>query len=220
MPCIRSLTLLKAHTHMNTFPRRAALALTAAATLTLAACGSGATSTAGSTTTASSSAPATAMAGSSGGTSAAVSSTNLTHNNADVIFAQQMIVHHQGAIDMADLAATRAGSQQVKDLAVKIKAAQTPEIDQMTGWLQTWSGAPGMAGTSMTRSSGQVGTSMMSSSAAVTGMGGMNDGTNGTATSGTQMPGMMTADQTAQLTAATGAAFDRLFLQLMINHHQ
>ena len=110
---------------MNTFPRRAALALTAAATLTLAACGSGATSTAGSTTTASSSAPATTMAGSSGGTSAAVSSTNLTHNNADVIFAQQMIVHHQGAIDMADLAATRAGSQQVKDLAVKIKAAQT-----------------------------------------------------------------------------------------------
>ena len=90
----------------------------------------------------------------------------------------------------------------------------------MTGWLQTWSGAPGMAGTSMTPSSGQVGTSMMSSSAAVTGMGGMNDGTNGTATSGTQMPGMMTADQTAQLTAATGAAFDRLFLQLMINHHQ
>jgi uncharacterized protein (DUF305 family) len=36
-----------------------------------------------------------------------------------------MIVHHLGAIDRADLAATRAGSQQVKDLAVKIKAAQT-----------------------------------------------------------------------------------------------
>ena len=49
-----------------------------------------------------------------------------------------MIVHHQGAIEMADLAATRASSQQVKDLAAQIKAAQAPEIEQMTGWLQAW----------------------------------------------------------------------------------
>jgi uncharacterized protein (DUF305 family) len=35
-----------------------------------------------------------------------------------------------------------------------------------------------------------------------------------------QMPGMATAEQLDRLKAASGAAFDRLFLQLMIAHHQ
>jgi uncharacterized protein (DUF305 family) len=34
------------------------------------------------------------------------------------------------------------------------------------------------------------------------------------------MPGMATADQMAALKAATGADFDRLYLQLMIAHHE
>jgi len=34
------------------------------------------------------------------------------------------------------------------------------------------------------------------------------------------MPGMLTDDQLAQLTAARGAEFDRLFLEFMIRHHQ
>ena len=34
------------------------------------------------------------------------------------------------------------------------------------------------------------------------------------------MPGMLTADEMAQLTAATGSAFDRLFLERMIEHHR
>ena len=34
------------------------------------------------------------------------------------------------------------------------------------------------------------------------------------------MPGMLTADQMAKLTAATGAEFDRLFLEFMIQHHE
>lgn len=34
------------------------------------------------------------------------------------------------------------------------------------------------------------------------------------------MPGMLTAEQLAQLTAARGAEFDRLFLQYMIQHHE
>ncbi len=34
------------------------------------------------------------------------------------------------------------------------------------------------------------------------------------------MPGMMTDAQMGQLTAATGAQFDKLFLQMMIVHHQ
>ncbi len=121
------------------------------------------------------------------------------HNGADITFAQMMTGHHQGAIAMADLAPSRAASSQVKDLAAKIKAAQGPEIDEMSGWLTTW--MPGMAS---------------ASSSATGGMSGMDHG-NGSAAS---MPGMMSDQQMNQLTAANGAAFDKLFLQLMISHHQ
>lgn len=60
------------------------------------------------------------------------------HNDADVMFAQQMIVHHEQAIEMAQMAAEQASSAEVKDLAARIEAAQTPEIETMTGWLESW----------------------------------------------------------------------------------
>ena len=64
--------------------------------------------------------------------------TAASHNEADVTFAQEMIPHHQQAIEMADLAESRAESQEVKDLATDIEAAQGPEIETMTGWLESW----------------------------------------------------------------------------------
>jgi uncharacterized protein (DUF305 family) len=118
-----------------------------------------------------------------------------------------MIVHHQGAIQMADLAPSRAQNQDVLALAARIKAAQAPEIDQMTSWLTAWGAAP----------------SMMSGSA-TSGMGGMDHGGMGGATSAAgssmSMPGMMSGDQMQQLESASGAAFDKMFLELMIVHHQ
>jgi uncharacterized protein (DUF305 family) len=60
------------------------------------------------------------------------------HNAADVSFTQQMIPHHRQAVAMADLAATRASSPEVKALAVKIKEEQGPEIETMSGWLKSW----------------------------------------------------------------------------------
>ena len=67
-----------------------------------------------------------------------------SHNEADVSFAEMMIPHHQQAVEMATLAETRAESQQVKDLAAAIKAAQDPEIQTMPGWLKSW-GEDGMS---------------------------------------------------------------------------
>ncbi|WP_371779687.1 DUF305 domain-containing protein [Streptosporangium subroseum] len=61
-----------------------------------------------------------------------------THNAADVSFAQQMIPHHRQAVAMADLAATRASSPEVKALAARIKAEQGTEIETMSGWLRSW----------------------------------------------------------------------------------
>ena len=59
-------------------------------------------------------------------------------NEADVAFAHGMIPHHEQAVEMAEAAATQAGSQEVKDLAERIEAAQGPEIAQMQGWLDAW----------------------------------------------------------------------------------
>jgi uncharacterized protein (DUF305 family) len=67
-----------------------------------------------------------------------------SHNEADISFAELMIPHHQQAVEMATLAETRAESQEVKDLATAIKAAQDPEIQTMQGWLKSW-GEDGMS---------------------------------------------------------------------------
>ena len=105
------------------------LAITAAtvsAALTLAACGGTSSPTTAASTTGSmpmmTTAPATAG----------------DHNQADVMFAQMMIPHHEQAIEMAQLAASRASNADVKTLAAQIQAAQQPEIDEMTGWLPSW----------------------------------------------------------------------------------
>jgi len=75
--------------------------------------------------------------------SQAVDSTATTtdaFNDADVMFAQMMVPHHEQAIEMSDIALdpTIAGSQQVRDLALQIKNAQDPEIQQMKEWLTAW----------------------------------------------------------------------------------
>ena len=80
--------------------------------------------------------PALTTAGSANPDSAAV------HNEADTAFAQMMIVHHQGAIEMADLAAQQAQSADVQALAERISAAQGPEIETMSGWLSAWGEDP------------------------------------------------------------------------------
>ncbi|MBV1854300.1 DUF305 domain-containing protein [Catellatospora tritici] len=60
------------------------------------------------------------------------------YNSADVTFAQAMIPHHEQAVRMSELAATRAADPQVQQLATQIKTAQGPEIETMKGWLAAW----------------------------------------------------------------------------------
>ncbi|MEU4226354.1 DUF305 domain-containing protein [Nonomuraea sp. NPDC026600] len=59
-------------------------------------------------------------------------------NDADAVFAQMMIPHHEQAVEMADLALMRASDPEIEELAAKIKAAQEPEIQTMKGWLTEW----------------------------------------------------------------------------------
>ena len=65
------------------------------------------------------------------------------HNDADVMFAQAMIPHHQQAVAMSDMILAKDGiDAKVTDLATQIKAAQAPEIAQMSGWLAGWGENP------------------------------------------------------------------------------
>lgn len=52
----------------------------------------------------------------------------------DQNFAEMMIPHHQQAIEMADLALQKSQNEEVIALATQIKAAQDPEIVEMSSW--------------------------------------------------------------------------------------
>ncbi|MER8012212.1 DUF305 domain-containing protein [Streptomyces sp. NPDC094149] len=156
--------------------RRTALVATAVtATLVLAGCGSDDGGDSGS--------------GSHHG-SASASSSAAAHNDQDMAFAQGMVPHHRQAVEMAGLAADRASSPQVKDLASRIEKAQDPEIRTMNGWLKTWG---------------------MDMSSSMPGMG---------HSAGSAMPGMMDAKDMAGLKKLSGKDFDSMFLTMMIEHHK
>ena len=114
-----------------------------------------------------------------------------TGQEADVKFVQEMIPHHQQAVEMANLALdpARQASPAVMDLAMRIKTAQTAEIVDMNSWLVEWGADP---------IDGQMDHGSMDHDA---------------------MGMMSSADMTA-LANAKGAAFDRFWVEGMIMHHE
>ena len=113
---------------------------------------------------------------------------------------QGMISHHAQAVVMAGWAPTHGARESVRLLAERIDVAQRDEITFMQRWLrERYEMVPepdaghDMAGRQMS----MPGMSMPA-----------------------LMPGMLTPEQMAKLSAATGPEFDRLFLTYMIQHHQ
>ncbi len=137
----------------------------------------------------------------SDGSNGSMNSGTADHNAADVTFAQNMIPHHRQAVDMADLAGTRASNPEVKALARQIRAAQAPEIATMVGWLNAWkqpTAPPAASGSEH----------------------GMGDHGSATMMPGDAMTGMMSEEDMAKLKMVTGSSFDRMFLTMMIAHHR
>ena len=64
------------------------------------------------------------------------------HVDADVMFAVMMVPHHLQALEMADLVPSRSTDPEVLALARQVKAAQQPEIEEMTSWLGAWGASP------------------------------------------------------------------------------
>lgn len=121
-----------------------------------------------------------------------------TADSVDAGFSLDMSVHHLQAVEMANLAQGRSTDPEVRSLAFDISQTQLNQVGRMQGWLTMW-GLPITGAGDM---------SWMGSS--------MHDHSGG----GGLMPGMATEGELDQLRAASGEAFDVLFLQLMIRHHQ
>lgn len=113
---------------------------------------------------------------------------------ADVRFMQGMISHHGQAVVMAAWAPTHGARPDVLVLAQRIGVAQRDEIELMTHWLRD-------------RRETVPDTSAHHAHAGMDGHQSLS-------------PGMLTADELAQLGRATGPEFDRLFLTFMIRHHE
>ncbi|MEU8617246.1 DUF305 domain-containing protein [Streptomyces sp. NPDC048623] len=67
-------------------------------------------------------------------------------NDADVMFAQMMIPHHEQALEMAKLADGRAEDAEIKKIVGAIEKAQDPEIQKMQSWLKAWGRPEAMEG--------------------------------------------------------------------------
>jgi len=120
----------------------------------------------------------------------------------DQFFIEMMIPHHQDAVEMANLALTRAKRPEIKKLAEAIKRDQTREIQQMRGWYKAWYGkdVPQVPmGTGMMGNRQRMGTGM-----------GMGQGM-------MTQNGMMHTDLVALKNASD---FDKEFVRQMIPHHQ
>ena len=61
---------------------------------------------------------------------------NTSYIKADVTFLQGMIVHHEQAIFMSEMADTRTNNETILDLAKRIDASQKDEINFMESWLK------------------------------------------------------------------------------------
>ncbi|HSG49260.1 MAG TPA: DUF305 domain-containing protein [Longimicrobiales bacterium] len=125
---------------------------------------------------------------------------------ADVDFMQGMIPHHAQALQMTALVPDRTQDRGVRQMALRMEISQRDEIALMARWLgDRGETVPPSAADPLGRTQAHMDHGDMDHGR----MGGMP-----------MMPGMLTPEQMAQLAAAAGAEFDRLFLEFMIQHHE
>jgi uncharacterized protein (DUF305 family) len=127
-------------------------------------------------------------------------SARLRFTEADVRFMTGMIGHHAQAVGMSNLAPTNGASASIRTLAARIINAQQDEIALMQRWLRD--------------------RAQPVPEVHITGHQVMVHGAGDAHAHHAHMPGMLTDAQMAELAAAQGATFDRLFLTYMIEHHK
>jgi uncharacterized protein (DUF305 family) len=125
-----------------------------------------------------------------------------TDDAIDTGFARDMIVHHEQAVKMAEIARDYSTDGPIKLLAFDIETQQIGQVGQMRGWLATWG---------LSENTDRPHMSWMPAA-----LGHVHDSADGAL-----MPGMATTAQMRRLAALKGTKQgDILFLQLMIRHHE
>lgn len=122
----------------------------------------------------------------------------------DAGFARDMQVHHSQAVELSRLVRDRSTDEEVRQVALDIQMTQQHQAGQMYGWLAVWGLPP---------SSSQAPMAWAGDAHGHTATG---DGGGGYAA----MPGYVSREDMARLEAATGTDADRIFLELMIPHHE
>lgn len=120
----------------------------------------------------------------------AIDIADTSYSPADARFMQDMIPHHHQALEMAALVADRTNNPELVDIAGRINVSQGDEISFMQQWL---------------RDRGEPVPDPTAHHAMKTDH---------------SMAGMASPEQMAELAASESTAFDRLFLELMIPHHE
>ena len=120
----------------------------------------------------------------------AIEIANTSHSPDDLRFMQDMIPHHNQAVQMAELVSDRTNQQELVDMAGRIDASQIDEIDFMMQWL---------------RARGEDVPEPTAHDAMHTSH---------------KMAGMASPDDMAELARLDGTDFDEKFLTLMIAHHE
>lgn len=133
-----------------------------------------------------------------------------TADSVDVGFSQDMIEHHNQAIEMSAVAIANASDPLVRDFAYDLLTTQQNQVGMMTGWLTLWNQPAAATGDHM---------AWMDDGHEAGGHGA--HGTSAPESAGSaQMPGMASSEELAALRQARGPESDVLFLQLMLRHHQ
>ena len=130
-------------------------------------------------------------------------------SGAEAGFSRDMQVHHQQAVEMAMIVRDETDDPEVRLLAYDIATSQAQQSGQMFGWLAEWGLSQAATEPSMTWMSRPV-----------PGVSGHDHAADSTHRPGSPMPGLATREQLQQLSASEGVDAERLFLQLMIAHHQ
>jgi uncharacterized protein (DUF305 family) len=120
------------------------------------------------------------------------------YNDADVMFATDMIPHHAQAMVMVDLTMGRKLDPRVVAVAEDIRSGHVPEIEQLVDLLNEWDNQP-IPQTSRDH---------------------VNAHGHGETGVETSVPGMHSAEEMEALEAAKGPEFRTMWLEMMIKHHQ
>jgi uncharacterized protein (DUF305 family) len=117
-------------------------------------------------------------------------------DSAEAGFTRDMAAHHAQAVQMGMIAVERGSLPEVRYIGADISLTQQGQIGHMNQMLRDWG---------------------LNLNSAKPPMSWMPDGP--AALQNGRMPGMATQDEIAKLEKASGAEFDKLFLELMIRHH-